>query len=64
MAKNNKNQDYRIGIESRLRTVEVKIDEIILNHIPHLQNKIDKIQWLLITNLIGLIFLLLQRYLK
>lgn len=56
--------DRNIEIENRLTSLETKIEEILLNHLPHLQSKVDKIQWLLISNLIALVFLLLNVYLK
>ena len=56
--------EYRLNIESRLTCVETKLDEIMQNHLPHIQAKVDKIQWLLVTNLIAVIFLLAQQLLR
>ena len=49
-----------IETENRITTLEVKITEIAENHLPHIQSKVDRIQWLLITNLIALVFILLK----
>jgi len=53
----------RVSIENRLATLEVKVTEIMENHLPSIERKVDKITWLLITNLTALIFLLLSKYL-
>jgi len=64
-----KNGQYKISIENRITTLEAnyielkdKIEEVVNNHLKHLADNVDKIQWLLITNLIAVIFLLLQKY--
>ena len=59
-----KNGNYKISIESRMTSLEVKLEDLIKNHIPHLQTKIDRIQWLLVTNLLAVIFLLAQELIK
>ena len=53
---------YKIGTEKRLATLETsyislveKIDEIKDNHLAHLDAKVDKIQWLLVTTLITIL---------
>ncbi len=57
------NGQYKVRIESRITALEVKIAEILENHLPHIEAKVDKLTWLLITNLVAVIFLLLQKYL-
>jgi hypothetical protein len=59
-----RNGDYKISVEKRLTCVETKLDEIMTNHLPHIQAKVDKIQWLLITNLITVIFMLAELLLR
>jgi len=56
--------DRDIQIEKRLSCLETKMDELLNNHLVHLQNRVDKIQWLLITNLIAVIFILAEQLLK
>jgi tetrahydromethanopterin S-methyltransferase subunit G len=53
----------RVTIENRLATLEVKIEEIMENHLPSIEKKVDWVTGLLITNLISLILLLLSKYL-
>ena len=56
-----KNNDYKIKIEQRLTRVETTLQEISENHLPTLEKKIDRIQWLLVITLIGVIVELLTR---
>lgn len=58
------NSQYKTNIEHRLSVIETQISELINNHIKHLQERVDKIQWLLITNLIALVFFLAQELIK
>jgi hypothetical protein len=48
------NGKYKLGVEGRLTAVEVKLEEIKMNHLPHIEQKIDRIMWLLITGLFGI----------
>lgn len=64
------NNKDRISIENRLTNLEARmgevglqVKEIIENHLPHLAGKMDRLQWLLITNLVVVIILLLSKYL-
>lgn len=41
-------EQYKVGIENRLTAVETKLDEIINNHLSHLDAKVDKVIWALI----------------
>ena len=43
MSENNNNGKYKISIESRLTSLEVKVNEIITNHLPHLEESIRKV---------------------
>lgn len=61
MTENNRQYD------ERMIRVEDKIDLVINNHIYHLNSKVekvdkkvDKIIWLIITTLIGIVFLLVK----
>lgn len=58
-----KNGQYKVDIERRITSLEVTLTEIVENHLPHIEAKVDKLTWLLITNLTAIIFLLLQKYL-
>ena len=40
-------------IKERLIALEVKMDAMLNNHFPHLEDKVDRIQWLLVTTLIS-----------
>ena len=53
----------RLSIEQRLTCLETTVNEIKNNHLVHIEAKVDRIQWLLIVTLIGLIANLLQRFL-
>ena len=53
----------RLGIEQRLTCVETKLAEIMTNHLPHIEDKLDKIQWLIIVTLIGLVTDLISKFL-
>ena len=43
--------------------LETKLDEIMANHLPHLDSKLNWILGLFVSALITLIFLLLSKYL-
>ena len=44
-------------IKERITAVEVKLEELISNHLPHLESKVDKLDtriwWLLSTVILG-----------
>lgn len=57
----------KIKTHERLATLETKVDAIMDNHLPHIQRKVISLNnkfWalilLLISNLIGLIFILIK----
>ena len=50
----------KINIHERLAKLEVKVDEILHNHLPHLYNRVNWILGILITGLLSVIFLLLK----
>ena len=65
------NGQYKLGIEARLTKVETKLDEVLSNHLPHIQDSIDSLNtklWVagvaLVTNLVTLILLLIRTFLK
>lgn len=65
------NSGYKISVESRLTKVETQLNEIIENHLPHIQESIDGLNlkmWVAMTflvgNLIALILLLIRTFLK
>lgn len=41
--------------EHRLTKLETEIAEIKTNHLPHIQKTVDKILWLIITTLLGIV---------
>lgn len=49
-----KNQD-RLSVENRITRVETKIEEMLTNHLPHIEAKVDRIHWILVTTLITLV---------
>ena len=57
-----KNGTYKISIEKRLTELEVKLEEIVGNHLPHIQSKVDRIEWLLIVTLVGVVANLLVKF--
>ena len=59
-----KNGQYKISIEQRLTALEVKVDEIISNHIVHLEKKLDRLTLLVITTLISIIITFIAQYLQ
>ena len=58
------NGDYKIEIESRLTTIEVKLNEVMENHLPHLEAKVDRITWLLVTTLITALVSLVFKFIQ
>ena len=57
-----KNGKYKIDIEGRLTALETKVDEIANNHLPHIQSKVDRIEWLLVVTLVGVVANLLVKF--
>ena len=54
-------------IEHRITSLEVKVDSIMTNHLPHIQQAVDKLGnrfWWLITLLIANLFGVIISYLK
>lgn len=45
------NGNYKISMEGRMSRVETTLEEIKTNHLPHIQAKVDKMMWLLVTSL-------------
>ena len=46
--------EYKLDVENRLTRVETHLTEIKDNHLPHIEAKLDRATWLLITTLVGL----------
>ena len=44
-----------IETESRLTRIETQISDIVGNHLPHLEAKLDRLQWLIISTLVAVI---------
>ena len=59
-----KNEEYKLDTTERITRLETKVDEILGNHLPHIQDKIDRIQWLLVTSLVGVIISLVVLLVK
>lgn len=64
MAENNGNGKYKLTIEHRITKLEVAVEEMLENHLPHLQARVDKIQWLLLTTLAGVVTGLIMQILR
>lgn len=47
--------EQKLEIENRLTSLETTLDELKTNHFPHLQGTVDKILWLIITTLLGIV---------
>ena len=48
-------ENRELNIENRITAVEVKLEEVISNHLPHLQEAIDKVDtrtWAILFTLI------------
>ena len=53
----------RLSIEQRLTCLETTVNEIKNNHLVHIEAKVDRIQWMIIITLVGIVANLLQRFL-
>lgn len=53
-----------IELETRLTSLETKINEIATNHLVHLDAKMDRIQWLVITTLITVVVALAMKFVQ
>ena len=51
----NGNGKYKLGMEQRMTRLETIVGEIKDNHLVHIEGKIDKMSWLVITSLIGVV---------
>ena len=49
------NGDYKLSIEQRLTRLETVVEEIKENHLKHLAEKLDRLMWLIITTLLGVV---------
>ena len=53
------NEDYKVSIEKRITCLEVKIEEILTNHLPHLSEDIKKLDdrtwWILASVILSII---------
>ena len=50
-----KNQEqYKVETEQRLTKVETLLNEIIINHLPHIESKLDRLLWFLVTTAFAL----------
>ena len=52
---------YEVSVENRLTRLETLLDEIKNNHLAHLEMKVDRITWILVTSLVALSVDLLMR---
>lgn len=55
--------ERNVEIENRLTSLETRLEDLITNHLPHLESKIDRIQWLLVTTMIALVINLANKLL-
>ncbi len=65
------NGQYKLTVENRITKVETNLYEIMTNHLPHLEDSIkglrgtlDKILWLAITGVVGVVVDLILRLLS
>lgn len=65
------NGKYKVTIEHRITSIEAKVNDIMENHLPHIQQSIEKIQegierrdWFLIGILVATVANLVKDYLK
>ena len=42
---------YKLSLENRITKLETSVEEIRINHLPHLEAKVDRITWLALTSL-------------
>ena len=65
MEETNGNGYFKGNVEARICKVEKDIDSILTNHLPHIQDRLDKIQmWiigLLGTTIAGLLYIILTK---
>lgn len=58
----NGQQDSRlVRLETLTENLVVKVDKIMDNHLPHLDKKVDRILWFILTSSIAIIGLLLKQ---
>ena len=55
MNEENGNGRYKLSVEQRLTRLETIVDEIKNNHLVHIEAKIDKMTWLVVTSLVGVV---------
>lgn len=55
--------ERNVEIENRLTSLETRLEDLITNHLPHLESKIDRIYWLLVTTMIALVINLANKFL-
>jgi len=55
------NGQYKISVEQRLSRIETIVDEIKNNHLVHLEAKMDRMNWLIIVSLVGVLANLISR---
>lgn len=46
---------YKLTMENRMTKVETTLGEIKNNHLPHIEQKVDRLTWLTVTTLITLL---------
>lgn len=59
-----KDAEYKLDTERRLTTVETIVTEIRDNHLVHLDAKMDRIQWLVVTTLITVVVALAMKFVQ
>jgi len=58
------NGKYKLNIEQRITRVETIVDDIKTNHLVHMEEKIDKLTYLLVASLIGVVANLISNFIK
>ena len=51
-------------LETCYKELKEDIEEILTNHLPHLERKVDKMTWLLVITLVGIITELALRIIR
>lgn len=55
-------EDYSGSMRERLTRMETMVDEIRNNHLVHLEAKVDRITWLIIVTLVGIVANLIDKF--
>ena len=61
----------KVKLHERVATLEANMHDLLTNHIPHLQEslntlqfKVDRMTWFLVVTLVGVVVDLISRFIK